>query len=231
MNLLPFSIDNQRQGAAIEEDKINKPWRPLPSKRITIVQSTSLMLACYILALLLSIVVGGCAQCIMLIGLGYWYNDLGGADSYCLVRNFINGCGYICFISGALEVMLKRPLYACPAPVYQWLFIIGLVIVTTIHAQDFEDQEGDRARMRWTVPLVIGDLPARCTISCLVPLWSYICALFWGLHAVALLGSLCFGVIVAGRYLALRTTAEDRVSFRMYNLWVMFIFFLPVFKG
>ncbi|KAL8724363.1 MAG: hypothetical protein Q9166_007999, partial [cf. Caloplaca sp. 2 TL-2023] len=31
LNLLPFNINNQRQPAAILEDKINKSWRPLPS--------------------------------------------------------------------------------------------------------------------------------------------------------------------------------------------------------
>lgn len=35
INLLPFSIDNQRRPKAIEEDRINKPWRPMPSGRVS----------------------------------------------------------------------------------------------------------------------------------------------------------------------------------------------------
>lgn len=34
-NLLPFSMNNQSQQCSIVEDRINKPWRPIPSGRIS----------------------------------------------------------------------------------------------------------------------------------------------------------------------------------------------------
>lgn len=167
-NLLPFAIGNQRHPDSIDEDHINKPWRPIPSKRVSVAQATKLMVAFYVLAFLVSTCLGGCSQCLMLMGLGYWYNDMNGADSYCLIRNLINAYGYICFISGALEVILERSIFTFPVSVYQWLVVIGLVIFTTNHAQDMGDQDGDSMRSRWTVPLVIGDLWARYTIASFV---------------------------------------------------------------
>ena len=35
INLLPFVIDNQHQPDAVLKENVNKPWRPLPSRRLT----------------------------------------------------------------------------------------------------------------------------------------------------------------------------------------------------
>ncbi|KAL8651747.1 MAG: hypothetical protein Q9210_003078 [Variospora velana] len=108
INLLPFAIDNQRQPAAIAEDSVNKPWRPMPSKRLTEQRARQIMFALYPVAGLTSCYFGGLRQCIALVALGYWYNDRGGADSSFVVRNFINACGFVCYSSGAMEVALGR---------------------------------------------------------------------------------------------------------------------------
>ncbi|CAI6336557.1 unnamed protein product [Periconia digitata] len=230
-NLLPFAIDNQRQPSSIEEDKLNKPWRPMPSARISILQATHLMVVLYALAFTISTVItGGSAQCVMLMGLGYWYNEFHGADRDCVVRNFINACGYTCFLSGALEVMLERSVFAFPVLVYEWLFVIGLVVFSTVHAQDMGDQEGDGLRGRWTVPLVVGDVGARYSIAGFVLVWSCVCVGFWELHVYSLVVSMSLGGVVGERFLGYRTRVGDRVSFRVYNVWVAFIFSLPLWK-
>jgi len=164
------------------------------------------------------------------IALGYWYNDLHGADSFCVVRNFINACGYMCFASGALEVMLEKSIHTFSHTTHQWLLVLGLVIFTTIQAQDMGDQEGDSMRSRWTVPLVIGDASARYTIAAFVVMWSYLCASFWKLRIGVLVVSTGLGLLIGGRFVLRRTAKEDKVSFRFYNLWVAFIFSLPLWK-
>ncbi|KAL9623090.1 MAG: hypothetical protein Q9160_002604 [Pyrenula sp. 1 TL-2023] len=45
----------------------------------------------------------------------------------------------------------------------KWFCIIAATVTSSVHSQDMYDQLGDRARGRWTVPLVIGDTAARCT--------------------------------------------------------------------
>ena len=86
INLLPSLIGNQRTTSAILEDSQNKPWRPLPSNRLSPGQAKSLMLACYVAAIFASVYLGGLRSCLTLICLAYCYNDSGVADSSCVVK-------------------------------------------------------------------------------------------------------------------------------------------------
>jgi 4-hydroxybenzoate polyprenyltransferase len=230
MNLLPFAIENQRQEESIKEDAENKPWRPMPSKRLMRSQAVTLMLLFYACAILLSSYLGGLGQCITLIGLGYWYNDLKGADASCIIRNFINACGYICFTSGALEVISGRSIASFDSKAFQWLMIIGTVVFTTIQSQDMPDQAGDSLRDRKTVPLVIGDKAARISIVIPLAIWSCVCPAFWRIHAGGCVVPVILAAITIGRFLSRRTAEADKVSFRIYNVWIVSIYLLPLFK-
>lgn len=103
-------MSNQISSGAIKEDRINKPWRTLPSGRMTPEQAGRLMLAFYIFALGLSLMIGGLKQSVTLVVIGSWYNHFAGADRSYLVRNLINALGYVCFTSGAMEVALSFTL-------------------------------------------------------------------------------------------------------------------------
>ena len=227
-NLLPFTIGNQRQQDAIKEDLVNKPWRPLPSKRLTPDQATLLMLVFYGLAFVSSFCLGGLKQCIGLMGLGFWYNDLKGGDRSCVTRNLINGCGYICFLSGALDV--ASDVATMKPDTYRWLLIIGLIIITTIQSQDVYDQAGDSLRERRTVPLVVGDTAARWSIAIPTGFWSYFCPAYWKLDLQWFLIPATIGAIVMWRILLLRRTKSDKFTFRVYNLWVVVILLQPLIK-
>lgn len=229
-NLLPFAIDNQRQTASIIEDSENKPWRPLPSKRITKENAATLMLFFYCCAFILSIYIGGLPQCMTLMGLGYWYNDLHGADSHCVIRNLINASGYLCFTSGALEVISNETIWSLQPASYQWMLLVGLIVLTTVQAQDMADQEGDRLRGRMTVPLVIGDGAARYAIAVSISLWSFLGPAFWQLSAKSFGLPCVLAACVSVRFLCKRSEEEDKLSFRLYNVWVVSIYLLPLCK-
>ena len=228
INLLPFAIDNQRQPDSIEEDAENKAWRPLPSKRLTPEHAKLVMLVSYALAVLSSIYLGGLLQCIALVGLGYWYNALRGADTSCIIRNFINTCGYICFTSGTLHVVSEPSVALLKPAAHQWLLIIGSVILTTIQSQDMYDQAGDSLRGRWTVPLVMGDSAPRWTIAVPVAFWSWFCPTFWQLGPEGLAVTMIPGTCVIWRILTHRTVKADRISFRIYNLWIVSLYMSPL---
>lgn len=230
INLLPFAIDNQRQQDSIKEDAENKSWRPLPSRRLTPEQAKQIMMIFYPTAFLSSLYLGGVGQCVTLMGLGYWYNDLRGADNSCITRNFINACGYICFTSGAMQVASDPSVEFLRPVAYQWLLIIGLVIFTTIQSQDMYDQAGDSLRARWTVPLVLGDSAARWSIAVPVAIWSWFCPAFWQLGVRGSAASMVLGLIIISRILSKRTVKDDRISFRIYNMWIISLFMLPLTK-
>lgn len=153
--LLPFHINNQNHRDAITEDAVNKPWRPLPLKRISTTTAHCLMIGLSMANVLVSYYLGALNQYIVLIVLRIWYNRLGGADRSCFEKNLINSLGCTPFITGALAVALdsnSTGIFFGSLSV-PWFATIATIIFTTVHAQDLADMEGDAARGRRTVPL------------------------------------------------------------------------------
>lgn len=233
INILPFTINNQRDPSAVAEDAINKPWRPFPSHRITPRQAKCLMLSLYVAAQAYSLLYsGGHRQSLGLVVLGTWYNNLGGADCNPLIRNLINALGYLCFICGSMEVALGSQVPLHPTRhLVQWLLIIAAVILSTVHLQDMYDQEGDRKRGRKTVPIVIGDTAARRTIAIPMLAWGALCPAFW--HAsVTVFGISCaLACTIAMRTMLSRSVQSDQTTFKIWNCWVALLFVMPLWTG
>lgn len=227
LNLLPFDIFNQLHPDAIAEDKLNKPWRPLPSQQISPKQAKTLMLLLYPTAFITSCFLGGWKQSLALVALGFWYNQARGADVNWAVRNFINGCGYMCFQAGTMEAGLGRTLPATSALVH-WLLILAAVVFTTVATQDMYDQAGDSVRGRKTVPLTIGDNLARWAIAVPMVFWTMFILWYWSCPWLVSAAEVTLGFSVAIRTLSLRTVKQDKTTFRLWNLWMAMLYSLPV---
>ncbi|KAI0148177.1 UbiA prenyltransferase family-domain-containing protein [Hypoxylon sp. NC0597] len=228
-NLLPFDIFNQLSEEAIEEDRINKPWRPLPSGMINREQASSLMLKHYIFAVIVSINIGGLRQSISLILLGTWYNAGGGADRSFVIRNAINAAGILSFASGAMEVALGTPLLMT-RPSIQWLGILAFVIFSTIQTQDLYDMEGDSYRNQKTMPLVLGDSLTRWLTAVMVAVFSFVCPGYWHLGWHGFVIPLLLGGLIATRTLSYRSPEGDKRTFQIWNAWLVSIYSLPVLR-
>lgn len=163
---------------------------------------------------------------------GDLYNNFGGADVNPLIRNAINALGYICFISGAMEVALDVPLPLSTTSVLaKWFGIISGIIMTTVHTQDMYDQEGDTLRGRSTLPLVLGDGPARWITAVWMVVWGVLCPNFW--HTTLLTRAIGIGLalLVGLRTLAYRSVPSDKVTFLIWNIWVSFVYALPLLQS
>jgi 4-hydroxybenzoate polyprenyltransferase len=239
INLLPLTMNNQRSPSSIAEDSLNKPWRPLPSKRLTGSQAKRLMFGFYALSMVFSFCYsGGHRQCLGLIVLSTCYNSFGAGDHNPVVRNIINALGYLCFNSGAVEVALGSgsAVFAGSPGARQyslslWIVVITAIILTTMHVQDMCDQEGDAKRGRRTLPLVIGDAAARWSIALPMPVWGIICPLLAGSGPLAAGLSVVLAFAVAIRILMWRETASDRMTFRVWNVWISVVYMLPLLGG
>ncbi|GKZ80162.1 hypothetical protein AnigIFM56816_004379 [Aspergillus niger] len=237
---IPFSINNQRTPSAIAEDAINKPWRPMPQKRISPTQALCLMSFFIFLAQVHGHIYGGIGQrqSLLLLALDVWYNNLSGADKNPLVRNCLNALGYMCFLSGALEVALAKRLplfihnpfrYTGPESCLdQWLLIIATIVFSTVHLQDMYDQKGDAIRGRRTLPLVIGDAPARWMVAVPMFFWGFACPLFWALRFEFFLCSMGLAYAVAWRALTVRNEEGDRSTFFVWNCWMSMVYIMPL---
>ncbi len=161
MNLLVENISNQRLPASVVEDGTNKPWRPIPAGRISAREAQCLLLAAIPTVVGASFLLDAFTPSIVLMALVWMYNDLDGAGINIWVRNLLNGGGLMCFSWGALRVLSGADLK--PAACI-WILVTGAIITTTVHAQDFPDVEGDREIGRQTVPLLLGEGPARASL-------------------------------------------------------------------
>ncbi|TRX93373.1 hypothetical protein FHL15_005648 [Xylaria flabelliformis] len=228
INLLPFAIDNQRQRAAIMEDKHNKPWRTMPSGRMTREQGKAVMMAFYPLAIAASFQLGGLEQCLALIALGYGYNDLNLADRNWISRNAINALGFCSFASGALDVAVEQSLPDASRDMIGWLGVIAAVVFSTVQTQDMADQIGDRLRGRASFPLVVGDNRARWLTALSVTAWSFVCLRYWKTNRGPNILIGLVGVTVSCRLLIYRGVGADKGTFRLWNVWMAGLYVLPL---
>ncbi|KAI1461568.1 UbiA prenyltransferase family-domain-containing protein [Annulohypoxylon moriforme] len=228
-NLLPFNIFNQFSEEAIEEDRINKPWRPLPSGMISREQAASIMWKHYVAAIIISSNIGGLRQTLSLIFLGTWYNACGGADKSFIIRNLINAAGILSFATGAMEVALGNTLLM-NEPSIQWMSILASVIFTTVQTQDLYDMEGDSIRNRKTMPLVIGDSWTRWYTALTISIFSVVCPAYWSMRWYGFVTPLLLGAFITTRTLKWRTPKADKRTFQIWNAWLVSIYFLPVVR-
>lgn len=102
------------------------------------------------------------------------------------------------------------------------------VILTTVHTQDMYDQEGDAARGRQTLPLVIGDGPARWTIAFWMLVWGASCPAFWHVPFAYFGISLGLAVLIGARTLIYRTVSSDKATFVIWNVWISLLYIIPL---
>ncbi len=229
-NLLVFNLANQRLSSSILEDSVNKPWRPLPSKRISGDEARRLLLILIPCGLVLSTFLGGLKETVSMLVLTWMYNDLGGADENYVLRNLINAGGFMCHGSGATTIAAGIGDHELRKEAYIWLAMIGGVIFTTLQVQDMPDMAGDAARGRRTLPLVHGEWIGRCSIAVPVVFWTYVCPAFWQLGYIGHALPTAVGLLVACRILTRRNVAADQITYHIWCLWLTILYILPLCK-
>ncbi len=105
--LLQFCVSNQSMG--VQEDALNKPWRPLPSGRLTLLQAGVLRWSLLPACILLSYYYGALWPAIML-SIGIIMNNELQFDSHWFTRNITNALGYFAFGSGACMIIAGKSI-------------------------------------------------------------------------------------------------------------------------
>lgn len=232
VNLLLFTLHNQRHASAITEDRIDKPWRPLPAGRISPRQVKIVIFCMYPTILAGSWMMGGLGPCILEAFCCFWYNEWNGA-SHPMLRNLLNCIGIACFYAGPLEIATKSSIFSGDMKAFIWLLVLAGAMSTTIHAQDFRDIEGDRVSGRRTVPLFIGDKIARAFLAVGITGWTALSCWLWDLGSVEHPWPSCIpacvtGFIVIYSFYRNKTREGDRRSWKLYPLWLVGLFLIPV---
>ena len=230
LNLLSFNVGNQRLDDSIEEDAINKAWRPLPAKRLDRRQARHLLIAVISLTLCFSCFVGGLQESLVLMVLNWIHNDLGGGDENFWVRDILNALGFICFSSGT-SLVLGGPIAKISLAGQIWVTIMGSCVFFTIPVQDLYDQPGDKARNRRTAPLVLGDLLCRIRIAICVIVYSAWAPFYLQVPLHTHIAVFLLGLVVSGRTMILRSIAADKSTFKhWWSAWMIALYGLPLFS-
>lgn len=226
-NLFMFCLHNQRQADNIAEDAVNKPWRPIPSGRLTAEQARTLLFVLHPLCLALALWLGGFVPYAVLTAFGIWYNELGGADSG-LLKNMINGVGLGCSFAGPLEVATGHSIFSGECQGALWTVTLMAAFATTSHLQDFRDMAGDSLAGRTTLPLVMGDWPARVSVVAGLALWTEVASQFWGLGWMARSLSLTAELTLSANLFLDRSQPGDSRSWRLWSVWVATLMAMPL---
>lgn len=217
--LYTFCLSNQLTG--IDEDRLNKPNRPLPAGLITVASARRRLVAYTALYLLVSAGFGVLQWAVLWSAITLLHNFCG-LDRHWFTKNCVAmSLGSLAGLAAAWE--LVAPL--SPAAL-SWLLIVAAFAGLTFSVQDFRDMEGDRLRGRLTLPLWLGPGIARLVMAALLVvlplgLLGYLLRLERAPHL--LLSLLYIGLLllqlwlVAARLLLLRRKRDDRRTYTLYT--------------
>lgn len=228
--ILQFCVQNQRSEGSVQEDTVNKPWRPIPSGRMTTAQTEKLLSVTNILAAALSYYLNVMPIFIVYACLITAYNDHGGANKSGTVRNLFCGAGFSCYFSGALSIAIG-PDAVLSAAAWKWTALITFgILTTTIQTQEFRDEAGDMARGRRTLVTELGRRYALWTVFVTVAFWSVYTPLgFFGGGWMTAVLPIVFGDALLGTAALAYYKGDNKLDRKMYKIWCLWMFgFCPL---
>lgn len=242
LHLLQFDVSNQLMDP--DEDKHNKPDRPLPANRISYEHATILRWVLVPLCWILSAAYSPSVLCasVALVAFTVIYDELHAHSSHFAVRNLVNAAGFASFETGSTliagmymahhsGVILAGPnvlLIGNDASQVTSTMILAVslsagIFATTIQAQDFKDVRGDSLIGRKTLPIVLPSL-ARPTLSIALLAWSLSLSYIWRLDVITASALIMLSCIVGSRFVFIQDEKRDQISFYWYNVRLTFYF-------
>ena len=160
--LYSFNLSNQIAG--VEEDKIDKPDRPIPSGLLTIQGAKYRWWVVTALYVATGIVIGNVWSCILWI-LTFLALNHGGMDKHWFTKNCIAmplgtlvlGWAAWSIVYGSTWMNQEYTMF---------IVVILLFVAATVNLQDLRDVKGDSKSGRKTMPIQFGMHAARVIISC-----------------------------------------------------------------
>ncbi|KAG6334282.1 hypothetical protein ID866_4810 [Astraeus odoratus] len=228
LHLLQFNVANQIK--APEEDKINKPSRPIPAGRITVHDATILRWALVPICLAYSALYSTQLTWVSLSMLLFttWYNEHGG-DQESFSKNILTAIMYGCLELGGTLVAGKPRDHMRVSPTGQIATELTVaVFASTLHAQDFKDASGDRLTGRRTFPILF-PVASRAAIGLGIPLWSILLSIVWQLDLLSASAFIAYGCVVGARFMLYRTVDADKRSCKYYSTWFSLHHLFPAY--
>ncbi|KAG2067725.1 hypothetical protein BDR04DRAFT_1120290 [Suillus decipiens] len=224
-HLLQFNIANQIQDP--EEDRKNKPSRPIPAGRISVDSAADMRWVMIPVCLMLSLWYGAQALLASTVFavLTIWYNELHG-DKMGLSKNVLTAILYGCLEVGGTVAAGSHANACIDKAGALAVALSSTAFATTLHAQDFKDEVGDRLTGRRTLPTIFPKA-ARFSMMVGLPLWSLGLSRIWKLDALFTTAFVAYGAFVGTRFVMHDTVSADKQSCKYYSLWYSLGHLLP----
>jgi len=211
-----FCLSNQIVG--IDEDRINKPDRPLVIGLVSY-QGAQVRWA---IAMGLFSLFGwwfGVLEWALLWQACIILNNFGGWAKHWLGKNTIMGVGTMAQLAAAWQLVM--PINSIG---WHWILLVAILVIPVVAVQDLRDIDGDRAIGRNTLPIAIGEtasriilcigfilLPLAIHFGLMIPAGDSFNALFWDVLLAA--GSL----LIAWRVVKYSSPQADRQTYMFFT--------------
>jgi 4-hydroxybenzoate polyprenyltransferase len=216
------SLINQITG--VEEDTLNKPFRPLVTGDSTMRGAKRRLAGVHILFPALGLLLGVVewALCWQLL---FMLHYAWGGHRHWFTKNLLIALGVVSQLAAAWQMV--TPI---TGTVWQWIATMSVLTFVIIGVQDLRDIEGDRTLNRRTMPIALGETTCRIYFSvsfvALLPVTHYVMVAPAGFHwwTVAIDAVLlALSVILAARVLMFRSPQQDHRTQRFVEWWYTFV--------
>ncbi len=216
-----FCLSNQIAG--LEEDRLNKPDRPLVTGEVS-------LRGAYVrwaVMMLLFTAVGwlfGAVEWALLWQIVLTLHNFGGLAKPWYGKNIAMSLGTTAELAAAWQIAAPLSPFA-----WRWIAVLAISMFPLFSAQDLRDMAGDRAVGRNTMPLAIGERLTRRILAvgfALLPILVYVVALAPTGNPVAAI--ICGAVLaliswtVAVRLVWGRSTEADHRTYMLFTYWYCF---------
>lgn len=222
-----FCLSNQIAG--LEEDRINKPHRPLVRGDVPVAGAWQRWLWSMGAFTVTGWAFGVLPWALLWQAVTVLHNFGGWARPW-YGKNLMMALGIVAQLGAAWT--LVQPLTPLA---WRWILVIAAIIFVVVSAQDLRDMEGDRRIGRRTVPLVFGEQPTRIGLAvafALLPLvvhsWLIMPS---GLTTGALVSDVLLAVmsfVISGRLLLLRSRKADHHTYLLLTYWYCMVLFSAI---
>jgi 4-hydroxybenzoate polyprenyltransferase len=226
--LLSFCIANQIVG--IEEDRINKPDRPLVSGLVSYRGG----IVRWVASMILLLVVGWEFQVLewaLLWQVCLILYNFGRAGTHWVTRNIAISAATVAQLASAWQLVTPiTPLAWC------WILVAASMWLFLAAVQDLRDMEGDRAINRKTFPLVFGEIPSRIMLSLGFAVWPFVTHFALMLPAGQTWYLILWDIILAAvswsiavRVMIYRSPQADRSTYMLFTYLYCLILLSAIF--
>ncbi|WP_416518920.1 UbiA family prenyltransferase [Streptomyces achromogenes] len=212
------TLANQLVG--VEEDRVNKPFRPLVTGQSSVRGARLRLNAVRVLFPVYGYCLGVLEWALMWQILSLLQHEYGWGRHW-LGRNLYAGVGVVAQLAAAWEMVT-----AMSPDAWRWIVTLAITVTLLMSVQDLRDITGDRAVHRSTMPLVFGERPTRvflCAGFALGPLAIHHFLMepagpHWWIIATDVV--LCgLSLLLSVRVVLARGREQDQRTYRLVEQW------------